>query len=59
MTGDTVPASTGRHGITSAIAIALTLVLTHNGITPTEASGIAWSVATALGGVARWLIRAV
>jgi len=56
MTSNTVPSSTGRHGFTVLVALALEAVLKHNGIEPTAATGIAGAAATVLGGVLRWLI---
>lgn len=56
MTRNTVPGSAQRHGITGAIALALQLVLTHNGVETEMAAGIAWGVATGIGSAFRWLI---
>lgn len=57
MTGNTVPSSTQRHGLTYAIGVALQLVLLHNGIPQAQAVGIGFAVAAALGGAARWLVN--
>ena len=57
MTRDTIPGSAQRHGITGAIALALQLVLQHNGVPLEAATGIALGVATGIGTAIRWLIQ--